>query len=63
MAAAFADVAKALSNDEETILSELAEVQGHSVELGGYYRPDEAKTTAVMRPSKTLNAALELLTK
>ena len=63
LAAAFADVAKALSNDEETILSELAEVQGHSVELGGYYRPDEAKTTAVMRPSKTLNAALELLTK
>ena len=63
LAAAFADVAKALSNDEETILSELAEVQGHSVELGGYYRPDEAKTTAVMRPSKALNAALELLTK
>ena len=32
-------------------------------EIAGYYRPDEAKTSAVMRPSATLNKALELLTK
>jgi isocitrate dehydrogenase len=29
------------------------------VDIGGYYRPDDEKTIAVMRPSKTLNAALE----
>ena len=31
---------------------------GESVDIGGYYRPDDEKLTAVMRPSKTLNAAL-----
>ncbi|MFM7608986.1 MAG: NADP-dependent isocitrate dehydrogenase, partial [Alphaproteobacteria bacterium] len=29
--------------------------------LGGYYRPDDAKTSAAMRPSKTLNEALAAL--
>jgi isocitrate dehydrogenase len=28
------------------------------VDLGGYYRPDDAKASAVMRPSETFNAAL-----
>ena len=41
-----------------TILAELAEVQGGEVDIGGYYYPDPEKTTAVMRPSKTLNDAL-----
>ncbi|RBM02972.1 NADP-dependent isocitrate dehydrogenase [Glutamicibacter soli] len=62
LAAAFADVAKALGENEETIVAELAEVQGKPVELDGYYRPNEEKTSAVMRPSATLNKALELLT-
>jgi isocitrate dehydrogenase len=55
----FAKLAKTLSEKEEAIVSELAEVQGNSVDIGGYYYPDREKTTAVMRPSKTLNAALE----
>ncbi|UXN31853.1 NADP-dependent isocitrate dehydrogenase [Glutamicibacter sp. M10] len=63
LAEAFSAVAKALDENEEAIVSELAEVQGKAVDLGGYYRPDEAKTAAVMRPSATLNKALELLTK
>ncbi|MGC0270229.1 NADP-dependent isocitrate dehydrogenase [Glutamicibacter soli] len=62
LASAFADVAKALGENEETIVAELAEVQGKPVELDGYYRPNEEKTSAVMRPSATLNKALELLT-
>ncbi|WP_194943854.1 NADP-dependent isocitrate dehydrogenase [Glutamicibacter halophytocola] len=45
------------------MVSELAEVQGQAVDIARYYRPDEAKTSAVMRPSATLNKALELLTK
>ncbi|WP_313811896.1 NADP-dependent isocitrate dehydrogenase [Glutamicibacter sp.] len=63
LASAFAEVAKALDSNEEAIVAELAEVQGKAVDIAGYYRPDEAKTTSVMRPSVTLNQALELLTK
>ena len=55
----FAALAKALAENEDTIVSELAEVQGHSVDIGGYYYPDREKTTAVMRPSKTFNSTLE----
>jgi isocitrate dehydrogenase len=55
----FAALAKSLAEKEDAIVSELAEVQGDSVDIGGYYYPDREKTTAVMRPSKTLNAALE----
>ncbi len=55
----FAKLAKSLSEKEDAIVSELAAVQGDSVDIGGYYYPDREKTTAVMRPSKTLNAALE----
>jgi isocitrate dehydrogenase len=55
----FAALAKALAENEEAIVSELAEVQGNSVDIGGYYYPDREKTTAVMRPSKTFNETLE----
>ena len=55
----FAALAKSLSEKEDAIVAELAEVQGDSVDIGGYYYPDREKTTAVMRPSKTLNAALQ----
>jgi len=40
-------------------VAELSAAQGDSVDIGGYYYPDPAKVTAVMRPSKTFNAALE----
>ena len=36
-------------------------MQGHPVDLGGYYRPDDDKVTAVMRPSTTFNEALASL--
>jgi isocitrate dehydrogenase len=55
----FAALAKALTDNEDAIVAELAEVQGTSVDIGGYYYPDVEKTTAVMRPSKTFNEALE----
>jgi isocitrate dehydrogenase len=55
----FASLAKALAEKEDAIISELAEVQGEAVDIGGYYYPDREKTTAVMRPSKTLNSVLE----
>jgi len=58
LAAHFAPLAKALADNEQTIVAELAAVQGKPVDIGGYYMPDVAKTEAVMRPSATLNAAL-----
>jgi isocitrate dehydrogenase len=58
LAAQFAPLAKQLANDEKAIVAELAAVQGKSVDIGGYYLPDVEKLAAVMRPSKTLNAAL-----
>jgi isocitrate dehydrogenase len=54
----FAALADALNESEDVIVAELAEAQGEAVDIGGYYQPDREKTTAVMRPSKTLNEAL-----
>ncbi len=58
LAAHFVPIADALSAQEQQILSELAAAQGPAVDLGGYYRTDAAKTTAVMRPSETLNSIM-----
>jgi isocitrate dehydrogenase len=57
----FGPLAQTLSDNEDTIVEELNAVQGDSVDIGGYYYPDREKTTAVMRPSKTFNSALEAL--
>ncbi|KFN46138.1 NADP-dependent isocitrate dehydrogenase [Arenimonas metalli] len=59
--AKFAPLAKLLSEQESTIVDELLAVQGQPVDIGGYYRPDMAKTTAAMRPSNTFNIALSTL--
>jgi isocitrate dehydrogenase len=58
LAAAFRDVAERLTSEEGTINAELLAVQGSPADIGGYYRPDDAKATAVMTPSATLNATL-----
>ena len=58
LAARFAPLAKKLAADEKAIVVELQEVQGKPVDIGGYYQPDMTKLEAVMRPSKTFNAAL-----
>jgi isocitrate dehydrogenase len=54
----FAALADALTTNEEVIVAELNEAQGKAVDIGGYYAPDSEMTAAVMRPSKTFNAAL-----
>lgn len=58
LAARFAPVAEALVANEAKIADELLAVQGKPADIGGYYRPDVAKTDAVMRPSVTLNAII-----
>lgn len=61
LAAAFDPLAKTLAESEEKIVGELIAVQGSPADIGGYYQPDAAKASAIMRPSATLNAALALL--
>ncbi|QGN31597.1 NADP-dependent isocitrate dehydrogenase [Microlunatus sp. Gsoil 973] len=61
LAKAFAPLAETLAANEETIVAELIGVQGSPADIGGYYRPDDAKASAVMRPSKSLNEALAAL--
>jgi isocitrate dehydrogenase len=58
LAERFAPLAQRLAADEEKIVSELAEVQGSPVDIGGYYRPDSERVGAAMRPSDTLNQTL-----
>ncbi|MBS0405055.1 MAG: NADP-dependent isocitrate dehydrogenase, partial [Proteobacteria bacterium] len=58
LAAQFKPLAEQLAANEKKIVDELAAVQGHAVDIGGYYKADAAKVKAVMRPSKTLNDAL-----
>ena len=54
----FTPVAKALAENEQKIVGELAAVQGNAVDIGGYYHADPAKVAAIMRPSATLNEVL-----
>ncbi|KRB43804.1 NADP-dependent isocitrate dehydrogenase [Terrabacter sp. Root181] len=61
LAETFAPVAKALSDSIATISQELVDAQGHSVDIGGYYRPDPAKVASVMRPSTTFNEIIDAL--
>lgn len=61
LAATFKPLAEALAASEQAIVEELLAVQGKPADIGGYYRPDEAKVNAVMRPSKTFNEALASL--
>ncbi len=61
LATAFRSLASTLDEQGETIVQELVAVQGKPADIGGYYRPDSAKTNAVMRPSATFNEALATL--
>jgi isocitrate dehydrogenase len=61
LAARFAPLAKALRDGEDKIAGELLAVQGSPADIDGYYRPDDARTSAVMRPSTTFNDALAAL--
>jgi len=58
LAQEFAPIAKALAENEAQIVSELMQVQGKSVDIQGYYHPNEALTYQVMQPSKTLNSII-----
>jgi isocitrate dehydrogenase len=59
--ARFGALAAELSENEEKIAAELLDVQGTAMDIGGYYQPDTALTSAAMRPSRTFNGLLAAL--
>ena len=61
LAEQFAPIAAKLEEAMEAIQQQLVDVQGSAVEIDGYYRPDEDKLAAVMRPSEQLNEIIDSL--
>jgi len=59
--ARFANVAQQLEQNEAKIIAELTAAQGKPVDLGGYYHPNQDKTTKAMRPSPTFNAVVDAI--
>jgi isocitrate dehydrogenase len=59
--ALFTPIASELTANEEKIVAELNAVQGKSVDVGGYYLPDDARANAALRPSQTFNTILAKL--
>ena len=59
--AVFAPIAAELAASEAKIVEELLAVQGKPVDIGGYYKPDDALASAALRPSPTFNAILAKL--
>ncbi|MCB1869582.1 MAG: NADP-dependent isocitrate dehydrogenase, partial [Gammaproteobacteria bacterium] len=57
----FTGLARTLGENEEKIVDELNAAQGRAVDLGGYYHADPEIVANAMRPSATLNAALNAL--
>jgi isocitrate dehydrogenase len=54
-------LAQVLAEKESQIIQELSAVQGQSVDIGGYYFADPDKASQAMRPSQTLNEAINSL--
>jgi len=57
----FAPVASALAENEGKIVEEMLAAQGEAMDIGGYYRPDDDKCAAAMRPSATLNGIIDAM--
>ncbi len=53
--AEFSEIASAMKENEDKIVSELNAAQGSPVNIDGYYKPDEALVYKEMRASETLN--------
>jgi isocitrate dehydrogenase len=58
LSALFTPIAEKLTAAEKQIVAEMIAVQGKPADIGGYYQPDNAKASAALRPSKTLNEIL-----
>ena len=56
--AEFTPIAKAMSENEDKIVSELVAGHGKEIDMGGYYLPNDDLVSAAMRPSATLNSII-----
>lgn len=54
----FVSIYNELKEQEEKIVSKLIEVQGRSIDMKGYYMPDDKLTSSAMRPSNEFNEVL-----
>lgn len=59
--AKFENIAGELTAKETEIVAALNEVQGVSMDVGGYYQPEDDKAFAAMRPSSVFNDILASL--
>jgi isocitrate dehydrogenase len=59
--AKFLNLAQYLASNEEMILAQLNQVQGQSIDLGGYYHLDREKAVQAMRSSDVFNSAIDAL--
>ncbi|MDR7693381.1 NADP-dependent isocitrate dehydrogenase [Riemerella anatipestifer] len=59
LSATFQPIAKEMQENEAKINEELIASQGKTQDIEGYYRPNEDKTYAAMRPSVTLNQIID----
>ncbi|MGB5288504.1 MAG: NADP-dependent isocitrate dehydrogenase, partial [Ignavibacteriaceae bacterium] len=55
----FSKMYKELKANEDNIAKDLISVQGNSVDVGGYYLPEDVKAKEVMRPSATFNKIID----
>ncbi|MDA8571656.1 NADP-dependent isocitrate dehydrogenase, partial [Schleiferiaceae bacterium] len=55
----FKPLAEKLGSNESKIVEELISVQGKTASVGGYYFMDDTLSESVMRPSSTLNEAID----
>ncbi|CAM3427624.1 NADP-dependent isocitrate dehydrogenase [Helicobacter labetoulli] len=63
IAAFFKPIADELESKQDSIGAEFNSAQGVKVDLGGYYKFDDSKAEAIMRPSKSFNAVIERIAK
>lgn len=57
----FQAIAKEMKENEVTIVDQLNEIQGGSVDIGGYYYPNPDLTENALRPNTLFNTILEKL--
>jgi len=57
----FTGIANNLISNEANIVQELKDMQGSKIEIGGYYRPNDAQVSSAMRPSKLFNAIINTI--
>ena len=59
LAIRFAEIARQLREREDAIVSSLNKIQGKTMDIGGYFKPDPKKAVEAMRPCDELNRIID----